>query len=64
MTIDGYKRCRILRKHELNIRYINNKYPLMKITVPVAEWLAYSPVDSYIPGSSRVGRNFIFQKIS
>ena len=24
--------------------------------------LAYFPFDSYIPGSSRVGRNFIFQK--
>ena len=50
MSINGYKSCRIL------ISAI--------ITVPMAECLAYFPFDSYIPGSSCIGRNFIFQKIS
>ena len=67
-SIDGYKSCRIWRKHvlcaELKIRYTNTKYSSPLLTVPVPEWLAYFPFDSYIPGSSRVGRNFIFQKIS
>ena len=49
---------------ELNIRYKNTKYSFLFITVPVAEWLAYFPFDSYIPGSSRVWRNFISQKKS
>ena len=30
--------------------------------VHMAEWLAYFPFDSYIPGSSRVGDNFLFFK--
>ena len=33
-------------------------------TVPVADWLAFFPFDSDFPGSSRVGLNLIFQKIS
>ena len=68
MTIDGYKCCRKLRKQvlstELNIRYINTKYSSLIPTVAVAQWLVYVPDDSYNPGSSRVGRNFIFHKIS
>ena len=66
MTIDGYKRCRILGKQvlstKLNIRYRNTKYSSLLLTAPMAEWLAYFPYDSYIAGSSRFGRNFIFEK--
>ena len=64
MAFDGYKSCRILRKQvlstELNIRYMNTRYLSVIITIPVAdrECLAHS----YIPGSSRVGHNFIFHK--
>ena len=49
---------------ELNISYTYTKYSSVHTTVPVAEWLAYFPFDSYIPGSSRFGRNFIFQKVN
>ena len=59
MTIDSYKSCRKLST-ELNIRYTNTKYLSLFLTVHVAEWYAYFPFDSYISGSSRVGRNFIF----
>ena len=63
MTIDGYKSFRKLRKQvistELNKRYTNTKYTSLILTVAVAEWLTYLPVDSYIPGSSRV---LFFQK--
>ena len=68
MTNDGYKSCRKLREKvlstELNIRYRNTKYSSLFLTAPVAEWLAYFPYDSYIAGSSRFGRIFIFRKIS
>ena len=68
MTFDGYKSCRKLREKvlstELNIRYRNTKYSSLFLTAPVADWLAYFPSDSYIAGSSRFGRNFIFPKIS
>ena len=68
MTIDGYKSCRKLRKQvqrkELNISYAYTKYSSLISTVSVANWLAHFPFDSYILGSSRVGRNFIFQKIN
>ena len=68
MTIDGYKSCRKLSKQvfstELNIRYINTKYSSMILTAALAEWLACSPFDPYVQGSSRVGGDFIFQKIS
>ena len=68
MTIDGYKSCKIERKQvlgtELNIRYMYTKYSSLIIKVPMALWLGCFPFDSYIPGSIRVRRNFIFQKIS
>ena len=63
-----YKSCRKLGKQglstESNIRYINTKYSSLFPTVAVAQWLAYLLFESYIPGSSRVGRYFIFHKIS
>ena len=78
MIIDVYKSCRKLWKQafsaELNIRNTNTKYSSMILTVAVAERLiAYFPLIkdkkniyfhfySYIPDSSRVGRNFVFQK--
>mgnify|MGYP003686284799 CR=1 FL=1 len=49
---------------ELNICYTNTKYSSELLSVPVAEWLAYSPFDSNFPVSSRTGRYLIFQKIS
>ena len=49
---------------ELNICLINTKYSTILLSVPVGEWLAYFPFDSNVPGSSRTGRYFIFQKIS
>ena len=60
MTIDGYN-LRVLNT-ELHIRYTNTKYSSMYITIPFGEWLVCFPFDSCIQGSSRVGRNFIFQK--
>ena len=68
MTNDGYKSCRILRKQVLStvlkIRYTYTKYSSVTITASVAEWLAYFPFNSYIPGSSRVARNCFSQNIS
>ena len=40
---------------------INPKYSSSFLTVHVAEWLAYFPLNSYITGSRRDGRRFIFQ---
>ena len=68
IPIDNYNSCRKLRKHvlstELNIRHTNTKYSSALLTVPVAEWLAYFPFDSYIMDLCRDGRNFPLQKIS
>ena len=47
---------------ELNICYIKTKYSSILLSVPVGEWLAYFPFDSYVPGSSHSGRYFIFSK--
>ena len=58
------KHCMHLNVTKLNIRSMYTKYSSEIITVPVAYWLASFLFDSYIPGSIRVGRNFIFQKIS
>ena len=59
-TVENYETS--IKCTELNIRNTNTKYSSTVLTVPMAEWLAYFPFDSYIPGSSRVGRNFVFQK--
>lgn len=64
MVIKAVEKNKQVLSTNLNISYTYTKYSSLEITVPVSEWKAYLPFDSYIPGPNRVGSDFIFQRIT